>query len=198
VPWDVQFGTGSFTKPGFIQFVADFDDFEETQSLRVIAEDARRPVPAWIGRFRVEKRLGSGAFGEVFLGHDPALDRKVAIKSPLGEHSEETIQRYLVEARNLAQLQHAGIVAVYDVGRDAERCFMVTEYLQGGPLAQRLSQGRMDWRTGVRIVAVVAEALAHAHSRGIMHRDIKPSNIMITPEDAACWSISGWLLTTSR
>ncbi len=182
MPSDVQSRAGTFTKPGFIQYVADFDDFEETQTLRKIAEDACRPVPAWIGRFRVEKRLGSGAFGEVFLGHDPALDRKVAIKSPLGEQSEETIQRYLVEARNLAQLQHAGIVAVYDVGRDAERCFMVTEYLQGGPLASRLSQGRMDWRTSVRIVAFVAEALAHAHSRGIMHRDIKPSNIMITPE----------------
>ncbi|MFO0816992.1 MAG: serine/threonine-protein kinase [Pirellulales bacterium] len=160
----------------------DPNAFDETLSLLKPSGDAQPGEPAWFGRFRVERRLGAGSFGEVFLGHDPALDRKVAIKSPLGEYSEETIQRYLLEARNLAQLQHAGIVSVFDVGRDAQRCFIVTEYLQGSLLRDRMDQGRMEWRTCVRIVAHLAEALAHAHSRGIIHRDIKPSNIMITPE----------------
>jgi tetratricopeptide (TPR) repeat protein len=182
VKWRVPAGLRTFTKRGFIQDVRDPNAFDETLSLRKMGDGDRSGVPAWIGRFRVERRLGAGAFGEVFLGHDPALDRKVAIKSPVGEHSEETIQRYLFEARHLAQLQHAGIVAIYDVGRDLQRCFIVTEYLQGSPLRDRIEQGRIDWRTSVRIGALVAEALAHAHSRGIVHRDIKPSNIMVTTE----------------
>lgn len=165
-----------------IRDVRDPNADDETLSLRKFGEEPCKGVPAWIGRFRVERRLGAGTFGEVFLGHDPALDRKVAIKSPVGEYSEETLQRYLIEARNLAQLQHPGIVAIYDVGRDLQRCFIVTEYLQGSPLRDRMAKGLIDWRTSVRIIALLAEALAHAHSRGIMHRDIKPSNIMVTPE----------------
>lgn len=158
------------------------DELSETQQPAFGGDAAAGEAPTWFGRFRVERRLGAGTFGEVFLGHDVTLDRKVAIKAPRGERSEDAIQRFLAEARSLAQLQHPGVVAVYDVGRDGHRCFIVTEYLPGELLRERIKRGHLDWQSSVRVIAHLADALGHAHSRGIMHRDVKPSNIIVTPE----------------
>lgn len=143
-------------------------------------EDGRSSsrLPARIGRFEIRMQIGSGTFGEVFLGYDATLNRQVAIKCPKGAQSESVIQNFLSEAQRLAQLQHPGIVVIYDIGRDGDRCFIVTEYLEGQVLS--MPTGRPDWQKGVEIVRHLADALGHAHSRGIMHRDIKPSNIMMT------------------
>jgi len=138
--------------------------------------------PVRIGRFEIRKQLGAGAFGEVFLGYDATLNRQVAIKCPKGAQSEQVIQSFLAEAQRLAQLQHPGIVVVYDIGRDGNRCFIVTEYLEGQLLEVRPQGGSCDWLKGVEIVSHLANSLGHAHSRGIMHRDIKPSNIMMTTD----------------
>ena len=143
-------------------------------------ENSQSGLPPRIGRFEIRKRLGAGAFGEVFLGYDAQLNRQVAIKCPKGALSERVIQNFLAEAQRLAQLQHPGIVVIFDAGRELDQCFIVTEYLEGQPLSDR-AQGRpSDWMKGVEIISHLATALGHAHSRGIMHRDIKPANIMMT------------------
>ena len=145
-----------------------------------LVDEASEGIPARLGRFEIRKQLGSGGFGDVFLGFDATLKRQVAIKCPKGLQSESVIQTFLAEAQRLAQLQHPGIVVIHDIGRDRNRCFIVTEFLEGHVL-DVLPDGRPPhWRKSVRIVSHLADALGHAHSRGIMHRDIKPSNIMMT------------------
>jgi serine/threonine protein kinase/formylglycine-generating enzyme required for sulfatase activity len=139
-------------------------------------------APALPDRFRITACLGSGGFGVVYLGFDEQLQRFVAIKVPHRQRlaSPEDAELYLAEARSLARLDHVGIVPVYDVGRtDEGLCFVVSKYIQGRDLREWLKQGRPERKQAVRIVARVAEALHHAHRRGLVHRDIKPANILL-------------------
>ncbi len=90
------------------------------------------------------------------------------------------VEAYLAEARALAKLDHPNIVPVFDLGRtDDGACYVVSKYIEGSDLAERLSHGRPSFRESVELVAVVAGALHHAHTRGLVHRDIKPANILI-------------------
>ncbi|MGB0581916.1 MAG: serine/threonine protein kinase, partial [Limisphaerales bacterium] len=95
-------------------------------------------VPQSIGRYQVSKALGRGAFGAVYLGHDDRLDREVAIKVPLigaaGMTSKQVEESFLQEARQVACIQHPNVVTVHDVGVHAQRCFIVSEYLEGKDL----------------------------------------------------------------
>ena len=127
-------------------------------------------------------QLGQGGFGRVYLARDDDLDRSVAIKVPNPERIAGTldIETYLAEARALAKLDHPHIVPVYDVGRtEAGLCFVVSKYVDGSDLAERVRLGRPSLRESAELVAVVAEALHHAHTRGLVHRDVKPANILI-------------------
>jgi serine/threonine protein kinase len=139
-------------------------------------------VPPTIGRHRVIRQLGQGGFGRVYLAHDDDLNRPVAIKVPNPERvaGPEDVAAYLAEARNLAQLDHPHIVPVHDVGRTADGlCYVVSKYIEGTDLADRLRQGGMLAGESARLVATIAEALHHAHTRGLVHCDIKPANILI-------------------
>ena len=141
-----------------------------------------REDPREIGRYRVVRRLGQGGFGRVYLAQDDDLDRPVAIKVPNPERvsGPGDVEAYLAEARALAKLEHASIVPVYDVGRtDAGLCYVVSKFIEGRDLAERLRQARPGVRESVELVAVIADALHHAHTRGLVHRDIKPANILI-------------------
>ena len=92
----------------------------------------------------------------------------------------DDVEEYLREARALAQLDHPRIVPVHDVGRTEDGlCYVVSKYVEGSDLAERKQQGRWSVRESAELVAVVAEALHHAHTRGLVHRDIKPPNILI-------------------
>jgi eukaryotic-like serine/threonine-protein kinase len=138
--------------------------------------------PAEIGRYRVVRRLGQGGFGRVYLAHDDELDRSVAIKVPNPGRIARAadVEIYLNEARALARLDHPSIVPVYDVGRtDDGFCYVVSRFVDGSDLAVRLKQGRPSFRESVELMAAVALALHHAHTRGLVHRDIKPANILI-------------------
>lgn len=138
--------------------------------------------PARIGRYRIERILGKGSFGLVYLAHDDQLRRLVAIKVPHPERVSrpEDAEAYLAEASTVANLDHPNIVPVYDVGGSKPFLFfIVSKYIDGTDLATRLRQSRLALHEAVGLVAAVAEALHYAHKQGLVHRDIKPGNILL-------------------
>jgi len=134
-----------------------------------------------IGRYILLRELGEGGFGTVFLARDPKLDIDVAIKIPRHDSwkKPDHFERFGREARNAAQLRHPGIVPVFNVGEERDFVYIVSQYVDGQPLHKRLRQGPIPFRESASIMAAVAAAVEHAHSKRIIHRDIKPSNIML-------------------
>lgn len=142
-------------------------------------------APAQVGRYRVERLLGEGGCGRVYLAHDDELRRPVAIKLPRRDRVQgpNGVKAYLTEAITLARLDHPNIVPVFDCGPTADNlCFVVSKYIRGGDLAQVVRTARPSYRGAAELVAVVAEALHHAHRNGFVHRDIKPANILVDGE----------------
>jgi formylglycine-generating enzyme required for sulfatase activity len=157
----------------------EFPEFEQDGT------SAREPhpiQPECIGRYRLLGLLGQGSFGLVYRAHDEQLSRQVAVKIPHAKlvARPETARAYLDEARTVANLDHPNIVPVYDVGSTNEfPCYVVSKYIDGENLAAKISMQRPSWRDAAELVARIADALHHAHKRGLVHRDIKPANILI-------------------
>jgi serine/threonine protein kinase/formylglycine-generating enzyme required for sulfatase activity len=139
-------------------------------------------TPQHIGRYRVERVLGQGGFGIVYLAQDEQLQRLVAIKVPhhhLVEQPED-VQLYLSEARIVANLDHPNIVPVHDVGSNEQYpVFIVSKYIEGTTLSHKIKKDRPTVEEAVEVVATIAETLHYAHRKGLVHRDIKPSNILL-------------------
>ncbi|WP_197443831.1 WD40 repeat domain-containing serine/threonine-protein kinase [Maioricimonas rarisocia] len=136
--------------------------------------------PQKIGRFILERELGSGAFGTVYRAHDPQLDRPVAIKLlKFAPDSEERIARFLAEAKAAAQLHHPNIVALYENGEFEGQHYIVAEFVDGHPLSAIISDATYDYQKCVQWIRDVSRALSYAHDQGVIHRDIKPANIML-------------------
>jgi len=138
--------------------------------------------PERIGRYRIERVLGKGGFGIVYLAHDDQLQRLVAIKVPhlYRVSTNEDAEAYLTEARTVAALDHPHIVPVFDVGSTNDcPCFVVSKFIEGSTLAERIKANRPSVADSVELVATVAETLHYAHRKGLVHRDIKPSNILL-------------------
>lgn len=133
-----------------------------------------------LGRFEIRGLLGKGGFGYVLLGFDPLLDREVAIKVPkTSTLSTEMANKVVDEARAAARLRHANIVAVHEVGREENLIYIVSDYIRGDSLSQRLKQGRPEPRQAAIWCAALARGLHQAHQAGIVHRDFKPGNVII-------------------
>ena len=142
------------------------------------------PPPTAFGRYRVQHTLGTGGYGAVYRCLDTQLGRPVAVKVLRGGQDvpPAEAERFLQEARRLAQLNHPGIVAIHDVGLEDGQVYLVSDFLEGPDLARWLETNRPSWPESARIVAALAEALAHAHARLIVHRDVKPANVIMTPD----------------
>jgi hypothetical protein len=137
-----------------------------------------------IGPYVVVDRLGRGGMGQVFLGRDTRLKRKVALKrllpSRLGPSDERS--RIVREARAAARINHPNVATIHDILEHETRVFIVMEYVEGESLAARLRRDRLSIGQLVGIGGQLAAALAAAHARGVVHRDLKPANIQLTPE----------------
>ncbi|MDO9360845.1 MAG: serine/threonine-protein kinase [Polaromonas sp.] len=142
-----------------------------------------------LGRYQVEKELGKGAMGVVYLGKDPKIGRVVAIKTMAlsqefeGDELTDARERFFREAETAGRLQHQNIVTIFDAGEEHDLAYIAMEFLKGKDLADVTKDGHLLPVTKVlSIVARVAEALAYAHRQNVVHRDIKPANIMYDPD----------------
>jgi len=135
-----------------------------------------------ISHYEIEKALGEGAMGQVFLARDVNLDRPVALKMVHGALGDKGFQdRFRREARLAAQLNHPHIATIYEFGEEKGESYIAMELVEGETLADRLNHGPLSPAEVRRLGAQTASALDAAHARGIVHRDIKPANLMITP-----------------
>lgn len=138
-----------------------------------------------ISHYSIIKKLGQGGMGEVYLAEDTTLHRKVAIKfiPEELEANEQAIRRLIREAQAAATLDHPNICSIYEVGECEGGNFIAMQYVEGETLSDRNRRKPLDVRECLQVAFQVADALAEAHSHGILHRDLKPQNIMITARD---------------
>ncbi|MCC8247577.1 serine/threonine-protein kinase [Saccharothrix luteola] len=141
-------------------------------------------------RYRLSKRIAVGGMGEVWEADDTRLDRKVAVKVLKAELSgdAEFLNRFRIEARTTASLNHPGIAAVHDYGETAsipdgpeDTAYLVMELVEGEPLAAIIARGRLNADRTLDVLEQAGNALQAAHERGLVHRDVKPGNILVTP-----------------
>jgi tetratricopeptide (TPR) repeat protein/tRNA A-37 threonylcarbamoyl transferase component Bud32 len=133
-----------------------------------------------LGHFELTEQIGFGSYGAVWKARDTMLDRTVALKVPRRVRLESSeVEFFLRDARAAAQLRHPSIVSVHEVGRDGETVFIASDFIEGANLKEWLSARKLTARETTHLVAEIADALQHAHERGVVHRDVKPANILM-------------------
>lgn len=135
-----------------------------------------------LGRYELQKEIGGGGMGRVFMAFDPELKRVVALKTIRSGFLAETreIERFHTEAQAIATLRHPHIVRIFDAGQSDGQHYFAMEFFPGGTLAKQLKRfAKADPREAVQIVVKIARAVQHAHENHILHRDLKPSNILL-------------------
>jgi eukaryotic-like serine/threonine-protein kinase len=155
-----------------------------------ILEDGSVEKPM-LGRYEVEKELGKGAMGVVYLGKDPKINRVVAIKTMAlsqefeDDELDEVKERFFREAETAGRLTHPNIVIVYDVGEEHDLAYISMEFLDGHDLMRYTKPDKLlPVKTVLQLVTLAAEALNYAHQQKVVHRDIKPANIMLIPKSS--------------
>jgi eukaryotic-like serine/threonine-protein kinase len=156
---------------------------DERSAARSDRAAASADLPDLGPRYRIEKELGRGGMGRVFVARDLNLDRQVAIKLlSAGAHREEALRRFAQEARAAGSLNHPNILAVHDIGTSAAGPYIVSELLDGSTLRERLDGKALPLKRAVRYTVELAQGLAAAHERGVIHCDVKPENLFVTNE----------------
>jgi serine/threonine-protein kinase len=161
-----------------------------------ISPEAAKPVktnggvPQRLGRYVIEKRIGKGAMGAVYLARDPRINRPVALKAiPIekefeDEELKEARLRFYREAESAGRLTHPNIITVYDAGEDKGLAYIAMEYVPGIALREFTDPKRLlAPKRAVELAAQTADALDYAHSQGVIHRDIKPANLLYNPRE---------------
>jgi len=140
---------------------------------------------AQVDHYQIERLLGGGSMGEVYLAQDTILRRPVALKliRSAALCAPRAAERFLFEARATARVHHPNIVTIHAVGEHAGRPYLVLEYVEGQTLRERLAAGRPEAPEAIRIALGIARALQAAHAKGILHRDLKPENVMLTRQE---------------
>jgi len=140
-------------------------------------------LPDKIGRYQILERVGRGGMGVLYRGHDPVLDREVAVKVMLADFSHDTEQmrpRFYREAKAAAKLQHRNIVTVFEFAEENNQPHIVMEFLRGTPLNSRMEDlPPLTLDDKLDIVAQLCNGLGYAHSQGVVHRDVKPANVFL-------------------
>ena len=144
----------------------------------LIHEPGIRSSELVLGRYRLAERLGAGGFGEVWRAHDQLLNREVAVKRvPIGPELDG--DRALREAHASARLSHPAIVALYEACPGEDCLYLISELVDGATLAELIREDALEDQEVMEIGIALAQALEHAHSRGVVHRDIKPQNVLV-------------------
>ncbi|HZI17914.1 MAG TPA: protein kinase [Pyrinomonadaceae bacterium] len=167
-------------------------DFMESPALDLAARTVAREgtaaeQPSFVGRelgpYRIEKLLGAGGMGEVYLAEDAKLKRKVALKilPPQFVSDPEHVRRFEREARAVSALNHPNLITIYDIGASDGVHFIATEFVAGRTVRDLIADG-LRMKDALAIATQVAEALSAAHQAGVLHRDIKPENVMVRPD----------------
>lgn len=138
-----------------------------------------------LGRYRICSALGAGGMGEVYLAEDVALERLVALKVLPAEiaRDKERMRRFVQEAKTASALNHPNILTIYEIGKENRLHFIVSEYVEGETLREKLKRENLPVSEVLEIAVQIAAALESAHAGGIVHRDIKPENLMIRADD---------------
>ena len=159
-----------------------------SSTMMLAGDGVEKPM---LGRYEVEKELGKGAMGVVYLGKDPKINRTVAIKTMAlaqefeGDELEEAKERFFREAETAGRLIHPNIVTIYDAGEEHDLAYIAMEFLKGHDLGRYIKADKLLPIPNVfQITILAAEALAYAHEQNVVHRDIKPANIMYVPESS--------------
>jgi serine/threonine protein kinase len=170
------------------------DDFIESPAIELVgkavsqkADNADSFIEREIGPYKIERLLGAGGMGEVYLARDTRLERKVALKI-LPSHftlNKESALRFEREARAASALNHPNILTVYDIGQADDIRYIATEFIDGETLRERLKAGPMRAEDALDVALQITSALKAAHNAGIIHRDIKPENIMLRRDSIA-------------
>ncbi len=153
------------------------------------------PIVRKLGKYEIIGELGKGGFATVYRACDLDLEREVALKvlDPLLTRDPVWVARFRREARAVANLDHPRIVTVYDVGQAEGVVYIAMKLVEGGSLAQRITQqGALSWNDVVTTTSQAAEALDFAHAQGVLHRDLKPANILLDPRNGAVLSDFGF------
>src|SRR5262245_9484693 len=148
------------------------------------SSDAMPPAGQAGDRYQLQGEIARGGMGAVLRGRDVDLGRDLALKVLLPKYADrpEVVRRFIEEAQVGAQLQHPGVVPVYDIGRFGERPFFTMKLVKGHSLAQLLGEREQATEDRPRLLGVVlqvAQAMAYAHAKGVIHRDLKPANVMV-------------------
>jgi len=152
-----------------------------------------------LGPYKIIEQLGAGGMGEVYLGEDSRLGRKVVIKVLPEEYATDPdrVARFEREAKLLASLNHANIAAIYGLEDEGETRFIAMELVEGETLAERIARsGRIEVDEALEIARQITEALEAAHNNGVIHRDLKPANIQVATEGSSTGQVKVLILTS--
>src|SRR3989454_7481367 len=156
----------------------------EAAAESLIEEPVKLSPGQQIGHYQIVNLIGEGGMGEVYLAEDVLLGRKVALKLLPAEFTKDLprLRRFQQEARAASALNHPNIITIHEIGQVDGLNFIVTEFIAGETLRQRMATARLNLATVLDVATQTAGALAGAHAAGIVHRDLKPENIMVRPD----------------